>query len=144
MTNRKITKLFAVVALAASTPAAASPDKPTASEQTVRPRTLPNGRPACGNTMSKGPRRPCETAREPTSVTPVIARTTPTQSMERVAIVFAKLRALFGVTEQTVKTPAAAPRRLRNGSPANGNVARRSAPPPEPEQPTTPPPSTTN
>ena len=76
--------------------------------------------------------------------TPSQPRTTPTQSMERVAIVFAKLRALFGVTEQTVKTPAAAPRRLRNGSPANGNVARRSAPPPEPEQPTTPPPSTTN
>ncbi len=143
MTNRKITKLFAVVALAASTPAVASPDKPTASEQTIRPRTLPNGRPACGNTMSKGPGRPCETAQEP-PVTPVIARTTPTQSMARVAIVFAKLRALFGVTEQTVKTPAAAPRRLRNGSPANGNVARRSAPPPEPERPAEPPPSTTN
>lgn len=56
-------KLFTVIVLAAcETAAPAPPAKPPAKPAaTVAPRTLPNGRPACGNVMTKAPRpRDCE------------------------------------------------------------------------------------
>jgi hypothetical protein len=131
MTKRNITKLFAVAVLAAGTPALASPDKPVSQQQAkpITPRTLPSGRPACGNTMSKSydPRdcdrdaitpRPVTTAAQPITLAPAARR----------------ILELLGLTEVTKTTPVARPREYRNGSPANGNVARRTAYRPEPRE----------
>jgi len=62
----KTMKLFAVVALVGACDKGPEPKRPaakpsmvtqpTTKEKPVTPRTLGNGRPACGNVASKGPR----------------------------------------------------------------------------------------
>jgi hypothetical protein len=69
MTKRKVSPLFAVVALGVSTPAVAGGDDSWKQKQ--RPRTLPSGAPACGNTQSKKP-VPC-TTEAPPAPTPIVA-----------------------------------------------------------------------
>jgi hypothetical protein len=83
MASRSAIKLFAVVALAGACdsgkkpvqkpapqqpaqprPAAQQPQAQPAAAVTREPRTLPSGRPACGNVGGKAPRRPeCENLR---------------------------------------------------------------------------------
>lgn len=167
MTKRRVTPLFAVV-LGISAPAAASTDTDTTAS---RPRTLPSGAPACGNTQSKKP-RPCTTEstteatarrdRDAERSRPVAAGTmvprvlttgapacgnvddktvcvqpAPTASEIAVAAVREALRVRDTVRERLsrigfapvrgqVRDPApTAPRQLRDGAPACGNVASR-------------------
>jgi hypothetical protein len=131
MSKRKsVTRLFAVVALglagceeATPAPAAAAPH-PTAQPavakpQAMAPRTLPDGKPACGNVMVKGPLPP---------------------ECEKTAADFAKFcfveptrtcvpgtdadKASFEIWKSMM---AAKPRTLKEGAPAPGNVASRAA-----------------
>src|SRR5512138_1996771 len=100
MTKRTITKLFAVGALAISAQASASPNQPTSA---AKPRTLPNGRPACGNVTSKV-RRPCPD----TATTAAAPKPAPAPAV-----------------------PATRPRTLPSGAPACGNVGAKN-PNPQP------------
>jgi len=149
--TRKATPLFAVVTsvvmgIGAST-AGANPPAAT-------PRTLPSGAPACGNSQTKNP-RPCVTpviVAQPAARPPVIATTAPacgdvlasvdgdTGSVAyqacinrmdpRAAIAgwtaIKNTLVLFGLrAAEPVPSQAVSPRRMRNGSPACGNVASR-------------------
>lgn len=142
---KRVTPLFAVVALGLGGGAASAETKPTA------PRTLPSGAPACGNAQTKSP-RPCV---EP-KVAKAEPRTLPTGApacgnvlakvdgdkqsiayLECVAGIDAetsvagymlvkKTLVLLGLRAADPIIPVT-PRRLRNGSPANGNVQGRMA-----------------
>jgi hypothetical protein len=54
--NLALIKIFTVVALAHGSTTHQDPPKP-APKPVIKPRTLPNGRPACGNTGGKAPPR---------------------------------------------------------------------------------------
>lgn len=133
--KRKVTQLFTVAVLATG-PIAAN----------ANPRTLPSGAPACGNVQIKGERvRRC-TATAPRAE-PIKPQTTAVRNANprpqvapntsAVDHVLQKLLTLFGTKSTDDDDTVAKPRRLRNGSPANGNVARRSPAREEPrEEPT--------
>ncbi len=137
MSKRTVTPLFAL-AVGLSTPAMANPTA-------VKPRTLPSGAPACGNAQTKGPRRPCTATTEspsraqpvtagvvPVTVRPVTVRpvTVPPTIDPAAAAhgfrVIAKAMVLLGLRAPSEEQlPEAEPRCMKNGSPACGNVARR-------------------
>jgi hypothetical protein len=127
MSKRKsVTKLFAVVALglagceqAAPAPAAAqpSPQPSVAKPQAMAPRTLPDGKPACGNVMGKAPRpSECEmTAADFAKFCFVEQTRTCVPGAEADKASFQRWESLM----------AATPRKLKDGAPAPGNVASR-------------------
>lgn len=132
MLKRTVTPLFAV-AVGLSTPAMANPTA-------VKPRTLPSGAPACGNAQTKGPRRPCTANTEspsqaqPVTVRPVtVSPVTVSPTIDPAAAahgfrVIAKAMVLLGLRAASEEQlPEAEPRCMKNGSPACGNVARRTA-----------------
>src|SRR5438477_4843492 len=125
MTKPKITKLLAVAVLAAASPALASRDKPSSQQQQqakpIKPRALPNGRPACGNTMGKGGQSKCD---PDTAITTAPA---PMVAARQLAPAARRILAIFGITDTTRGTAAARPRELKNGRAANGNIPSRSA-----------------
>jgi hypothetical protein len=121
--KRKVTQLFTAAVLVAGTPIA-----------DANPRTLPSGAPACGNVQTKKPRRCTATAPQPEPMQPVPQTAVARNANPRTPQVLQKLLTLFGVKATDADT-VAKPRRLRNGSPANGNVARRTSGGERPRQP---------
>jgi hypothetical protein len=133
MSKRKsVTKLFAVVALglagceeATPAPAAAepaprvTPQPSVAKPQAMAPRTLPDGKPACGNVMGKAPApKECEmTAADFTKFCFVQETRTCVPGTDADKRSFATWKSLM----------AAKPRTLETGAPAPGNVASRAA-----------------
>lgn len=143
---KRVTPLFAVVlGLGGGIGAASAEPAPT-------PRTLPSGAPACGNAQSKSP-RPC-----PTTTVTLEPRTSPAGAPAcgdvldtvngnkrdpsylscvrgeapgvelRTKVVVAKVFKLLGLSAASLTIAPARPRELRTGSPAPGNVARRTSP----------------
>jgi len=131
MSKRKsVTKLFAVVALGLAgceeaTPAPAAPTpQPTAQPavanlQPMTPRTLPDGKPACGNVMGKGPPpRECNmTAADFRKFCFVQETRTCVSGTDADKASFEIWKSLMAET----------PRKLKDGTPAPGNVATRAA-----------------
>jgi len=139
MSKRRVTKLFAVAlglagceeatpAPVASSPTPAPVAKPApapAAVVPVAPRTLPDGRPACGNVMGKAPRPPeCDkTIADYAKFCFVKATRTCVAGSEADRAEWTRWQALTGM--------AATPRTLPDGAPAPGNVASRAARAPE-------------
>src|SRR5262249_32324870 len=132
MSKRKsVTKLFAVVALGlagceeATPPAAAAepspraaPEPAVAQPQAIAPRTLPDGKPACGNVMAKVPPRECEmTAADFRKFCFVQATRTCVEGTEADKASFEIWKSLMAMK----------PRTLKEGAPAPGNVTSRAA-----------------
>lgn len=112
---KRVTPLFAVMALGLGVSAAsAKPERTT-------PRTLPSGAPACGNAQTKSP-RPCTTA----VATVPAAKPEPKPTQATPFELMRKTLVLLGLRTEEKAEPVT-PRRLRNGSPANGNVQGRMA-----------------
>jgi hypothetical protein len=126
MTKRKVTQLFAAVAIATAAPMIASADstKPASATESAKPRTLPSGAPACGNVQIKGRHHPCTAETTPTRQEPVRPPVTTTARAASPVPVIQKLLTYI----RGGSTPAVRPRELRNGAPANGNVQGRMAP----------------
>jgi len=99
MTKRKVTKLFAVVALATSAPAVAGPG---------------HDHPAPAPTPAKIITIAVQAPQADPWVTP--DRATPAKPPQQLSPITAQVLALFGIS---------VPRRLASGAPACGNVASR-------------------
>lgn len=140
--TKRVTPLFAVVALGLGGGIASA-------EQAPAPRTLPSGAPACGNAQSKSPCTTTTTTtvvkRDPNGASACVdvldtvngnsrdpiyvscVRGEPQGVELRNKMVVAKVFTLLGLSTASLKIAPARPRELRTGSPAPGNVARRSS-----------------
>lgn len=141
MATKRGVKLFAVCVLGGLSASAGA-------EPAFTPRTLANGRPACGNIVGKGPRRAsCETA------TPIVAQTPVRAEPARPIVAQAPVRVEPATPVVVVARPAATaeridwrsyidtaavaastvikPRLLRSGRPACGNTGGKA---PEPRE----------
>jgi hypothetical protein len=138
--TKRVTPLFAVVAIGLGANTAEA-------ERAVSPRTLPSGAPAVGNTQIKGRAEPVVAVEPRTLPTgapacgnvlskvdndvtdPLYQSCVRGEQPARLIVnkmVIGRLIKLLGITQTTIAP--AEPRRLRTGAPANGNVARRTAP----------------
>src|SRR5690606_30918066 len=127
MTKRTRTiRLFTAVALAASAPTAVAGPRRAPGSETVSPRRLPSGAPACGNVQVKVRRCPPAPSVAAPAVREIKTPARPAIATRAAASrPPAALRRLPAVVGRTT-TPVVRPRELRTGAPANGNIAGRS------------------
>ncbi len=148
---KRVSPLFAVVALGLGGGTASAEQAPAAT-----PRRMPSGAPACGNVQSrKPPKCPDSTVvrREPSGAPacsnvldevngntrdPIYVACVRGEAPGvelRNKLVVAKVFRLLGLSTASLQIAPARPRELRTGSPAPGNVARRTSPSDERREP---------